>query len=279
MSRKFKLKIFILCMPTFIGFMTFFVIPFAKSVRYSFIDNFHTQKFIWFENYFNVLNNEYFQLALRNTMLFTIIGLTSLIVVSLFLSASLVSIGKKLEFIRDFFVLPMLLPTASIIFAWKLFFSDSTSHYALDSSFLTQISQIMPIYALFIWKNTGINVILLVAAISGIDKEVNEAAALDGASGIKKHMYITFPLITPVLFFVFILSFVNSFKVFKESYLFFDTNYPPDAVYTLQYYMNNHFFKLNYQTLTTGVNIFLLIVMVIIISVYAAENRYARSIW
>lgn len=68
----------------------------------------------------------------------------------------------------------------------------------------------------------------------------------------------------PTIFFTVLLSIVNSFRIFKESYLFFGTNYPPDHSYTLQYYMNNNFLKLDYQSLAsaavlTSVLVFLIV--------------------
>lgn len=66
--------------------------------------------------------------------------------------------------------------------------------------------------------------------------QVYEAAALDGAHGLKMHLKITLPLISPSMFFVVVLSFVNALKIFKESFLYYNTNYPPDPAYMIQNY-------------------------------------------
>jgi multiple sugar transport system permease protein len=138
--------------------------------------------------------------------------------------------------------------------------------------------QLFAIYTMFIWKNVGINVLILLSSIINIDKNIKEAAKLDGAHSLKMHFFITIPIIMPYIFFVAIFSFINSIKIFKESYLFFGTNYPPDVVYTIQYYMNNNFYKLKYQNLTTSVNILIAIFAAFILLSFNIKNKYDKRI-
>ena len=115
--------------------------------------------------------------------------------------------------------------------------------------------------------------VLLTAAMSKVPKEVYEAAAIDGASPRTVRLKITLPLISPTLLFVGVLSFVNSLKIFKESYLFYNTDYPPDSAYMLQNYMNNHFYKLNYENLSAAAVMFTLFVGALIFAVYMLSER------
>ena len=110
-----------------------------------------------------------------------------------------------------------------------------------------------------------------------VQQEVYEAAVLDGAHGVKLFTKITMPLISPTLYFVGVLSFVNSLKIFKESYLFYNSSYPPNTAYMIQNFMNNHFQKLNYQTLSTAVVIFTLVMAVIIFLLYKLENKMSEG--
>lgn len=71
-------------------------------------------------------------------------------------------------------------------------------------------------------------------------------------------------------------SIVNSFKIFKESYLFYGTNYPPDHSYTLQYYMNNNILKLDCQSLATSAVLTSVLVFVIVIVGMAIQRRCDR---
>ena len=155
----------------------------------------------------------------------------------------------------------MVIPTASIVLVWKIIFPE--------------ISTVIPIYLLFIWKNVGICVILMTAAFLSIDKCVFEAAKLDGASDFALHTRITILGIFPTLLFCNMLSIVNSFKIYKESYLLYGTNYPPNHSYTLQYYMNNHFLKLDYQKLSTSAVLTSVLVFVIVVVGLKIQRRYS----
>ncbi len=169
--------------------------------------------------------------------------------------------------------MPYILPTASIIFIWQSIFGTEQYEMLTQIDGLTAFFEIFPLYLLFTWKNIGIDVILITSALMKIPQEVYEAAAVDSAHGWKQHLHITLPMISPSLFFVLVLTFVNSLKIFKESYLYYNTNYPPDVAYMVQNYMNNHFYKLNYQNLSCAVVIFTTVMAILIFLLYRAENK------
>lgn len=275
-SIKFRHRVIALCLPGFAGFILFFIYPAIKSFYYSLMDNTHTKRFIFLDNYKRVLTNKYFQLALTNTALFSLIGVTLILTLSLAIAFSLIKAKGKNGLIKRSFILPMLLPTAGVIAAWHYFFNnDYYFNLMKTSGFLAAL----PIYLLYIWKNTGINIIIITAAASGIPQEIYEAASLDGAGGLTVFRKVTIPCIRPAIFFAGVLSLVNSLKIFKESYLFFGSSYPPDSVYTLQYYMNNHFLKLNYPILASAMVVFTTLISVIIILLYIIENKISRDIY
>lgn len=270
-SRKYFRKALLLSAPGLAGFVVFYLIPFMKSLRYAFMNNAFQKQFVWLENFKSILTNQYFRLALKNTMIFSIFGVFLLVMLSFVLAYGLVSVVRKSEWIKNAFLLPMLLPTVSTIFVWRTVF-DSDWYFLWmkgGSGFL----EALPVYVLFLWKNVGMNILLFTAAFTQLPDEVYEAAELDGARGLKRMILVTLPLICPTIFFVGILSFVNSMKIFKESFLFFGTNYPPNAAYTIQYYMNNHFGKLHYQNLSCASIVVTIIVGTVIFVVYRMQNR------
>ena len=73
-----------------------------------------------------------------------------------------------------------------------------------------------------------------------------------------------------------LLSIVNSFKIFKESYLYYGSKYPPNHSYTLQYYMNNHFLKLNYQSLSCSAILTSVVILLIVLCGLWLQRRYDR---
>lgn len=250
-----------LCLlPSILGLIVFFLVPFARVLYYSVINNQFQRKFVWFDNYVETLSNEFFQLAMKNSLLLIAVGVSILLVLAIVLSF-LLSFGlKKFSFLRDAFIFPMLVPTAAVVLVWQQFFSG------LDS--------VLPVYLLFIWKNIGICIILLTSAITIISPEIYEAARMDGAGAMVMHWRLTLPIIAPAVFFTVLLSIMNSFRIFKESFLYFGTKYPPDYGYTLQFYLNNNFLKFDYQTLASSSVLTALLVLAIVAVGFRLQKRY-----
>lgn len=250
----------IFCMvPSFLGIAVFFLLPYIRVLYYSVINNQFQKKFVWFENYIEVLKNEYFRLAMKNSLLLIAIGVPVLLLLSLTLAFLLSFSMRKFGFLRDLFIFPMVVPTAAIVLVWQEFFSASQTA--------------LPIYVLFVWKNLGLCIILLTAALTTIENEIYEAARLDGAGALRLHVQISVPLITPALFFVLLLGIMNTFKIFKESFLFYGGKYPPDHSYTLQYYMNNNFLKFDYQALASASVLTSVLVLVIVFVGLSVQRR------
>ncbi|MGN1118715.1 MAG: carbohydrate ABC transporter permease, partial [Oscillospiraceae bacterium] len=138
----------VLCLfPSLIGTAVFFVIPYIRVLYYSVIDNQFKRNFVGFSNYIRTLRNEYFLLALKNSLLLIVICVPVLILLALVISLALSYGIKWVRRTRAAFVLPMVIPTASIVLIWRGVFSGNTT--------------VLPIYLLFIWKNIGICVVLL----------------------------------------------------------------------------------------------------------------------
>ena len=133
------------------------------------------------------------------------------------------------------------------------------------------------IVSLFLWKNLGYNMILFMAALNNIPKELIEAAELDGATGSYIFFHIKLRYLSPTVLFVTILSIINSFKIFREIYLL-TGDYPYDGLYMLQHFMNNMFKHLDYQRLSAAA-VFLAIVIVILVALlFLIENYFGKDV-
>lgn len=254
---------FIICMvPSLFGIILFYLIPFLRVLYYSFINDQFARKFVWLDNYVKTLGNEYFKLALFNSFLLILICVPVLILLSILFSVLIFFGSERIKFLRSAFVLPMLIPSACIALVWQLIPYDRNPAFPI------------PIYFMFIWKTIGICIIFMTSAIASIPDEVYEAAKLDGAGFIKMHLKITVPLISPTVFFSVLFSITCSFRIYKETYLLLNTKYPPSSFYTIQFYMNNNFLKLNYQSLATSSVIITLLLLVIIIGGLKLQRRY-----
>lgn len=250
-----------LCLlPSIFGIAIFYIIPYLRILYYSIINNQFQRKLVWFQNYIETLRNPYFILALKNSLLLIFIAVPVLIGMAVLISILLHFSLNKIPLVRDGFIFPFFLPTAAIVLVWQQLFSWT--------------NKVTPIYILFIWKNLGICLILLTAALTTISKSIYEAARVDGGKGLYLHVKITIPCITPAIFFTVLLSIVNSFKIFKESYLYYGNKYPPDHSYTLQFYMNNNFLKFDYQALATSSILTSLLVLLIVGIGLLIQRRY-----
>lgn len=259
---SFNTKCKLCLLPSLAGTLLFFVIPYFRVLYYSVIDNQFRRNFVFLDNYIETVQNEYFLLALLNSLILIAVCVPVLIILALLISLFLSFGIRKLKALRASFVLPMVIPTAGIVLIWRTVFTDTSTP--------------LPIYLLFIWKNIGICIVLLTAALTAADRSVYEAAKLDGAGSWTLHRKITLPMIAPTILFSVLLSIVNSFRIFKESYLFYGTNYPPDHSYTLQYFMNNNFLRLDYQSLATSAVLTSAVVFLIVLCGIFIQRRYNR---
>ena len=261
MKLKTKQSIagFTFALPSLSGFALFFAIPFVISLYYCFTEGVGGAKFVGLKNFNDLLHSGSFLLAAKNTLIFNVISVPLIMALSLAFAILLNRQIKGLSFFRSSFILPMVIPAASVILVWNIIFSqygvlnNLLSNFGIsgDVDWIRSDWSMWILVLLYVWKNCGYNVILLLAGLNNIPKEYYEAAHIDGARSIDCFLKITVPFLIPTGFFVFMISIVNSFKVFREAYLLAGS-YPSLKIYMLQHFMNNNFMNLSYQRLTTA---------------------------
>ena len=119
--------------------------------------------------------------------------------------------------------------------------------------------------------------ILFMAALASIPKDILEVATLESAKPLQTFFYIKIRYLSSTLLFVTIMSLINSFKIFREVYLL-TGNYPVDTIYTLQHFMNNKFGSLDYQTLSAAAILMSLVMIVIIGILFIVENHFGKDV-
>ena len=257
-------------MPSLIGVSIFFLVPFLVVIYYSMVDNPVSGNFVGLSNFVALLRNMAFRRAAANTATFSLIAVPLAVIIPLLIAILLMQKIPVKSLFRTVLISPLMVPIASIVLIWEVLFHNngvvnewilSLGGTAIDW-FKSDFSQ-LTIVILYLWKNVGYNMILFMAALAGIPKDITEAAALDGASGPQTFFRIKVPYLSSTILFVTILSVINSFKVFREVYLL-TGDYPYDSLYLLQHFMNNMFKSLDYQKLSSAA-ILMGIVMVLII--------------
>ncbi|MDY3278671.1 MAG: sugar ABC transporter permease [Eubacteriales bacterium] len=274
--RKKSLWLFLL--PGLAGLMLFYVVPFAGGIYYSLTDGTISNGFVGLENYRRIWQNQVFRLGLRNTLELSLICAPAIFVLSFILSAMLRTLKEKSTPWRNLLLMPYLMPSSALLIVWLLLFDYGgvinriVAALGFDRVLWLESEALrVPVVLLYIWKNVGFSVVIFSAALQAVPEPLYEFAQLEGASRFQQEVKITLPLILPTAFLVFVLAWVNAFKIFKEVY-FIGGAYPRDAVYTLQHFMNNKFAKLDYQDVTAAAYSFAVIVLALFGVLYMSKS-------
>ena len=232
--------------PSFLGMLAFYIIPFLIVVYYSFTAGLTDHSFAGLKNYINVWQNGAFKIAVKNTFTFTGLSVPLAVVLSLGLALML---------------------EARIL---AVFGADKIDWLKSDYCMVV-------IVVLFLWKNLGYNMILFMAALSNIPRELLEVAEVEGASAAYQFFHIKLRYLSPTVLFVTILSIINSFKVFREIYLL-TGNYPYDGLYMMQHFMNNMFNSADYQRLSAAAVLLAIVIVILIALLFFVENIFGKDV-
>jgi multiple sugar transport system permease protein len=270
--------------PSVAGFLVFYLLPYILGIYYSFIDNAFSRNFVGVANYIQLFQSESFRKAASNTLFFTGICVPSIMLISLMLA---LLINKDIHFrnvLRTVLVSPLVVPVASVVMFWQILFHEKGMANSILSAFEVEAVDwmntkwsVVVVLVIYLWKNIGYNLVLFLAGLQNIPRQYYESADIDGASSFKKFTKITLVYLTPTTFFVFIMSIINSFKVFREIYLT-SGDYPHDSIYMLQHYMNNTFAALDYQKLTSAAFVMGFVIYILVFVLFRAERKISKAI-
>ena len=275
-EKKQVVWAYIFLLPSLIGIAVFYVIPYIMCIYSSFVSK---GSFAGLDNYINLFQNKAFLYALRNTVIFTAVAIPLLMIISFLIAKFLTSFKKISAFFRSAYLMPIVIPAASLIYVWQLLFDDYgfvnniLSSLGIDTvQFFSSGFSMVMIIIIYIWKNCGFCVILFTAGLANLPKSVHESAYLEGASGFKTTIKITLHLITPTTFFVFLMAVINSFRMFRESFSLFGT-YPNENIYFLQNFINNNYNNFNYPQLASSAIVMSLIFIGLMLIFFLYERK------
>lgn len=270
--------------PSLIGVLIFFLIPFGIVIYYSMISNPVTPQFVGLDNYVNLFKTVAFKRAATNTAMFSLISVPLAIILSLWLATLLERNIPGKSIFRTFFLSPLMVPIASVVLVWQVLFHNHGTINQIIEAFggqgidwmKSQYGQII-IIMMFLWKNLGYNMILFMAALSSIPKDILEVARMESASALQTFFHIKIRYLSSTILFVTIMSLINSFKVFREIYLL-TGDYPVDSIYMLQTFMNNTFQRLDYQKLSSAAVLMSIAMVIIIGLLFIVENYFGKDV-
>lgn len=256
-------------LPSFLGVIVFVLAPFADVCRRS-LTTAVTGEFRGIDNYKQVFENKAFWLAAGNTAKFVLVCLPLLIGLGLIIACFL-SRFTRVHFLKSAFLFPMAVPAATVVLVWKLIF-DRQGFLNLfltrlgEAAYSAGVLQSAPVFDIdymgtgaafwvlvfsYIWKNLGYTVVLWLTGILSISTQILEAARVDGAGEFTCFVRIIMPNLKPVLYTITVLSFLNTFKAFREAYLVAGS-YPDESMYLLQHLFNNWFTNLDFDKMAAA---------------------------
>jgi multiple sugar transport system permease protein len=207
---------------------------------------------VWIGNYIDVLKTPLFWKSLGNTLYFVIVGVPLSIGVSL---AAALLLDSKLARFRGFFRTALFAPVVTTVVAvaviWKYLFHTRYGivNFVLAKLGIPPIDWLgdphfsMPTIILFaVWKNFGYNMIILLAALQGIPRDLYEAAEIDGASLLQRLRHITLPMLRPALLLVSVITVSGYFQLFAEPYVMTQGD-PLQSTVSVLYFMYEEGFR------------------------------------
>ena len=250
----------LLASPVVVGLLAFLVLPFGYTFLRSFTTGLGWGRFVGLENYAQLFGNRLFLLALKNTFLFLACGLALILPLSLFLALLLQKAGKWGKPLALALLFPMVLPVSAIVIVVNLVFAENglLSQMTGPTPWMDSPFAFVILLGLYLWKNVGIGVVILLAGLTTIPGELYESANMDGAGKWARLTKVTLPMLRPELLVVTILSTLNAFKNFREAFVL-GGDHPHESIYMLQHFMNNNFENMNFPRLSVAAVVFFIL--------------------
>jgi arabinosaccharide transport system permease protein len=270
-----KVVPYIFVSPFILSFLLFSLYPSIKAIIMSFQQVLPGQTtFIGVSNYSRVFNPTFLK-ALSNTSIYVILTVIILVITPIVLAVLLDSkIVKFKTFFRASLFLPALASTIVSGMVFRLMFGET------DTAAANQImnwlgwgsvdwrynawSGMFLMVLLCSWRWMGVNILYFLAALQNVPKELYEAAEIDGASTIKKFYYVTLPFLKPVTIFVTTISVIHGFRMFEESFVFWEAGSPGNIGLTVVGYLYQQGIQQNDMGFGAAIGVVLMLIIFVV---------------
>jgi multiple sugar transport system permease protein len=216
--------------PAMLLFFVFTLLPVAYTFYLSFTnyDVFTRMDWIGALNYTDIIDDELFWEALRNTLVYTVWSIPLSMAIGLGLALLLNQKLRGLGLYRTVYYVPVVSSMVAVAMIWIQLFdplygvvSNGVEALGIHGiNWLGDPNLAMPsIIAVSVWKVVGWNMLIYLAGLQGIPAHLKEAAAIDGANRWQSLRHITLPLLQPTTFFIFVTSLIGAFQVFDVVYV------------------------------------------------------------
>ena len=218
MQKAIKRYFPLFALPTMIAFCIGFIIPFIMGIYLAFCE-FSTvtnAKFVGLRNFMMVFQDETFLHALGFTVLFTIVSMLTINVLAFIVSNMLTKGFKGTNIFRTIFFMPNLIGGIVLGYIWQLIINGILSNFGRTLTFDASYG-FWGMIILMNWQQIGYMMIIYIAGIQNIPKELMEAAKIDGATKWQIMKRVTIPMVMPSITICTFLTLTNSFKLFDQN--------------------------------------------------------------
>lgn len=260
-----KKAIVIFIAPALTLFIAVLIIPMFQMIYYSLCDYaaLTPPKFIGFENYKKLFfKDATFRIALKNSIFFMVFSAITQQIVGLLLAVMLTNIPKGRNLFKNIYYLPCVLSSAALGLLWAFMFNPKIginnllAKFGIEGPLWLMDSSgfiVLPMWVIAfvsLWQYVGQTMMLYMAQITGISKDIYEAASIDGASKVKAFRYITLPLIKPMVVTSLSLNCIGSLKFFDLVYNMTQggPNHRTEVLATELYAEGFNYFKYGYAS-------------------------------
>ena len=288
MARREERAAWLFLLPSLVLFTVFTALPVIAAFLISFAhwDLFNAPRLAFFDNYIALWNDPIFRQVLGNTGYYVVLAVPLQILLGLLCALGLNRGVPGQAFFRVIYFLPVVTSTVAAGLVWAWLFNSNFGLINMGLSllgvndlpkWLISSKWAMPaVIAVSVWQGLGYSMVLFLAGLQNIRRDLYEAAALDGATGWSRFWHITLPLLSPMTFFVLIISIIGSFQVFELVYVMTKAG-PSNATNTLVFFIyQNGFMFYQMGIASAGAMVLFLIVLVLTLVQYRLQNRWVH---
>lgn len=269
---------YLFLLPAGIVLLIFFFIPFFQTIGLSFLDysnNIYHASFAGLQNYVAILHNPVFYKVMLNTIIYLVVAVPVLAIIPLFLAILINQKIKGITLYKILIYLPVIVSivVAAIAFKW-LYAEQGILNYLLNVFHIHSIGWLTdPKYAIYsviivtIWKGIGYYMMIYLAALMSVPKELYEACDIDGAGFFTKHLTVTIPHIMPTIALVTTISSISAMKIFAEIYVMTKGG-PLNSTKTIVYYI----YEKAFENLDLGYASAMAVILLVIVMVFSLVN-------
>lgn len=269
---------YLFLLPAGVILLVFFFIPFFQTIVLSFQDyssSIYNPIWVGLQNYIKLFQSPIFYKVLLNTFLYLFIAVPILAVIPLFLAILINQKIKGITLYKILIYLPVIVSIVVVAIAFKwLYAEEGILNYAITTLGFNPIGwltdprfSLISVIIVTIWKGIGYYMMIYLAALMSVPKELYEACDIDGASPLKKHLTVTIPHIMPTLALVSTISAISAMKVFAEIYVMTKGG-PLNSSKTIVYYI----YERAFENLDLGYASAMAVILLIIVMIFSLIN-------